>query len=242
MRALAWLLVLLVVPTAGWGHEPGRPEVPALTVAASGQVSVPPDTAFVSFGMETAGKSLAEAQWQNHVVMQKVLDRLRELKIEKERIQTTAFTVMPQYRMPGKRNSDAPAAPPEIIGYTVSNSVSVEVRELEKVGAVIDDSLAAGANQFQGLQWALRDEQRPRVAALQAAAAKAREKATALSQALKVSLVRLLNVTESGDVVRPAPHMGRAMAAMEMAAEAPVSSGEIKVEATVTLTYEIGRE
>lgn len=243
MRSMILLLTLMVVPSLGWGHEAGKPEPSTVTVSATATVTAPPDTAFVSLGMETAGKSLAEAQRQNSVAMQKVLDRLRELKIEKERIQTTSFTVTPQYRPQGKRNSDGAAATPEIIGYTVSNQLSVEVRDLEKVAAVIDDSSAAGANHFQGLHWALRDEQPKRLSALQMAAAKAREKATALSQALKVKLVRVLNVNEGGHVVRPSPYMGRAMASMEAAgADMPVSSGELNIEATVTLVYEIVQE
>mgnify|MGYP003344440053 CR=1 FL=1 len=243
MRSIMLLLALMVLPSLVWGAEAGKPEVSTLTVSGSGMMTAVPDTAFVSLGMETAGKSLAEAQRQNSVAMQRVMDRLRELKIDKERIQTTSFTVMPQYRPPGKRNADGPAATPEIIGYTVSNQLSVEVRDLEKVAAVIDESLAAGANHFQGLQWSLRDEQPKRLIALQMAATKAREKAAALSQALKVKLVRVLNVSEGGHVVRPVPYMGRAMAAMEGAiADVPVSSGELKVEATVTLVYEIVQE
>jgi len=242
MRSML-LLTLLTLPSLVWAHEPGKPEPSTLTVSATGTVSAPPDTAFVSLGMETAGKSLAEAQRQNSAAMQRVMDRLRELKIEKERIQTTSFNVNPQYRQPGKRNSDAPPPPPEIIGYTVSNQISVEVRDLDKVASVIDESLAAGANHFQGLQWSLRDEQPKRLSALQMAAAKARDKATALSQTLKVRLVRLLNVTEAGHVVRPAPYLSRAMASMEaVAADVPVSSGELKVDATVTLIYEIAPE
>ncbi len=242
MPPVLLLVLLLLFPTVVRAHEAGKPESQTLTVSSSSSASASPDTAFISLGMETAGKSLAEAQRQNHVVMQKVLDRLRDLKIDKERIQTTSFAVTPQYRSPTKRNPEGAAVPPEIIGYQVSNTLSVEVRDLEKVPAVIDETLAVGANRFHGLQWALKDEQQLRLTALQVAATKAREKAAVLSRSLNVKLVRLLNVTEGGYVARPAPYMGRAMAAMEAAADAPISSGELKVEATVTLIYEIGQE
>ena len=86
------------------------------------------------------------------------------MQIENERIQTASFTVSPQYKPPPKR-SDVPPGPPEIIGYVVGNMMTIEVRNLEKVGPVIEESLAAGANQFQGLQWALRDEQQAKVTA-----------------------------------------------------------------------------
>lgn len=241
MQAMILWLMVMLAPSLAWSHEPGKPEPAMLTVSANGTVSAPPDTAFVSLGMETAGRSLAEAQRQNSAVMQRVMDRLRDLKIDKERIQTTSFNVVPQYRPPSKRSGDAPLVP-EIVGYTVSNQLSVEVRELEKVAAVIDEALTAGANHFQGLQWGLRDESAKRLSALTLAAAKAREKAAVLSQALNVKLVRVLTVSEGGHVVRPAAYLGRAMAAMDAAPEVPVSSGELKVEATVTLVYEIAQE
>lgn len=240
MRLIAFLIVFLIVPIVAWGGDGTKPELSILTVAATGTVTTAPDAAFVTLGMETAGKSLAEAQRQSSAVMQKVMERLRELKIEKERIQTSSFTVSPHYKPPPKRPSDAPPVLPEIIGYTVSNTVTVEVRDLDKIAAVIEESLSAGANHFQGLRWALQDEQQARLSALKLAAAKAREKAAVLGETLNVKLVRLVNVTEGGHVVRPAPYVARAAASMEMAGgDVPISSGELRVEAMVTLIYEI---
>ncbi len=234
------LMTWLVVPLAALAHDE-VPEKPAVTVTGHGQISLAPDTAFVTLGMETTGKTVGEAQRQNRLVMNKVVERLRALQIENERIQTASFAVSPQYRPPPKR-SEGPAGPPEIIGYIISNTMTVEVRNLDKVGPVIEESLAAGANQFQGLHWALRDEQQAKLGALRQAAAKAREKASTLSEALKVRLIRLLKATEESHVVQPVPKMTRSMMAMEGGGEAPVFSGEIKVEATVTLVYEIGQE
>ena len=236
---IVWLLVLLLgVPTMTWAHDETKPETATLTVSETGTVPHAPDTAYVTFGLETAGKSLAEAQKKNSTTMSKVLDRLRDLQIEKDRIQTSSFTVSPQYRPPSNRHADAPPMSPEIIGYVVSNMVTVEIRVIEKVGAVIEEVLKAGANNFQGLHWGLRDEQPVRLSALKQAAARAREKATALSETLHVKLARILSVTEGGQVIRPSVPMAR-MAMEASAADVPVSSGELKIEATVTLVYEI---
>ena len=76
--------------------------------------------------------------------------------------------------------------------------------------------------------------------ALKSAAVRAHEKAAALSETVGVKLVRVLSVNEGGHVARPAPHMARSMMAMDAGGgEAPISPGEMKVEATVTLVYEI---
>ncbi len=238
MGLIGLLVLLLGVPTVTRAHDEAKPETAILTVSETGTVPHTPDTAYGTFGIETAGKSLAEAQKRNSTVMSKVMERLRDLQIEKERIQTSSFTVSPQYRPPSTRPTDTAPSSPEIIGYVVSNMVTVEIRALEKVGTVIEEVLKAGANSFQGLHWGLREEQAVRLSALKQAAAKAGEKASVLSDALQVKLVRVLSVTEGGQMIRPPMPMAR-MAMEASAGDVPISSGELKIEATVTLVYEI---
>jgi len=241
MLKIVFAVVLLMVPAEVLAHEEA-PAKPAMTVIGQGHILLTPDTAFVTVSMETTGRTVGDAERQNRMVMSKVVERLKALQIENDRIQTASFTVSPQYK-PAPKRADAPPGPPEIIGYIVGNTITVEVRNLEKVVPVIEESLAAGANQFQGLQWALQDEQQAKVAALKQAAAKAREKAAALSDALKVKLIRLLSATEESRIVRPVPRMARSMVAMEGGGgEAPVFSGEIRVEAAVTVVYEMGQD
>jgi uncharacterized protein YggE len=241
MLRMIVLLSLLLVPVAVAAHEDAL-EKPAVTITGQGLIVLAPDTAFVTLGIETAGKTVSDVQGQNRLIMKKVVERLRGLQIESERIQTASYSVSPQYKPPPKRTEGA-AEPPEIIGYIISTALTVEVRNLDKVGSVIEESIAAGANQFHGLHWALRDEQQARLAALKQAAAKAREKASALGEALRVKLIGLLKATEESHVVWPVPKMARSMMAMESGGgDMPVFSGEIKVEATVTLMYEIGQQ
>lgn len=239
---LALWLMLLGLPSIALAHDDSKPAVPTLTVTGTGNLAIAPDMAYVTFGMQTVGKSLSEAQRQNSSVMQKVIDRLSELHIDKARIQTSSFTVSPQYKPPPKRNGDAPPVTPEIIGYMVSNTMTVELFNPEKVAAVIEQTLAAGANHFQGLQWALKDEQQAKLGAMKLAVAKAREKAATLGESLKLKLVRLISVNEGGQVVRPMAHQSRSMMAMDAGgSEPPIFGGELKVEATVTLVYEIAQ-
>jgi uncharacterized protein len=232
------LLALLGFPIVTLAHDETKAETPTLTVSETGTVTHAPDVAYVTFRLETASKSLTDAQRRNTVVMSKVMDRLRDLQIDRERIQTSSFTVSPHYRPQPNRPGDAPPATPEIVGYVVSNMVTVEIRALDKVGTVIEEVLKAGVNSFQGLQWGLRDERSVRLSALKQAAAKAREKAAALGEAIHVKLVRVLSVNEGGHMVRPAAPMAR-MAMEAYAGDVPISPGELKVEASVTLVYEI---
>lgn len=240
MRTILMLAAVLALPVCAWSAEE-KPQPPTLTVSATDTLPVAPDTAVVTLGMETAGKALAETQQQNAAAMQRVLERLLQSGIEKERIQTSSFTVIPQYKpQPPRRSGEVVPTEPEIIGYRVSNMMTVEVRDPEKAGRVIDGALAAGANRFHGLHWALRDEQPSRLRALKMAAAQAREKARALGEALDVTLVRIITATEGGvNVIAPRPFMARAMGAALAEAAVPISPGEMKVEASVTLIYEI---
>ena len=238
MVVVSLLVALLVVPVIVHAHDETA-DKPSITVSGHGHIALAPDTAFVTLGMETVGKSVGEAQRQNRQAMNKVVERLRGLQIDQERIQTASFTVSPQYKPPPKRTADAPPALPEIIAYIVSTNLTVEVRNLEKVGAVIEESLAAGANRFQALHWALLDEQQAKLNALKQAAVKAREKATALSESLKVKLIRLMSATEESHLVRPLPKLARSMMMEGGREETPIFAGEIKIDAIVTLNYEV---
>ena len=236
-----WLL-LLVFPISVLANDDSKPAVPILTVTGTGNLAIAPDMAYATFGMQTVAKSLAEAHHQNNQVMQKVIDRLSELHIDRVRIQTSSFSVSPQFKPPPKRNGDAPPVTPEIIGYMVSNQVTVEVFNPDKIPAVIEQTLAAGANHFQGVQWALKDEQRAKLGAMKQAVVTAREKAATLSESLKLKLLRLISVSEGGHVARPLSHNSRSMMAMDSGGgEPPIFGGEMKVEATVTLVYEIAQ-
>lgn len=236
-----WLL-LLVCPSSVHADGDSKPAVPTLTVTGTGNLATAPDMAYVTFGMQTVAKSLAEAQHHNHEVMQKVIDRLSELDIDKARIQTSTFNVSPQLKPPPKRNGDATPVTPEIIGYMVSNHVTVQVFNPDKIAAVIERTLTAGANHFQGIQWALKDEQQAKRGAMKQAVVMAREKAATLSESLKLKLLRLISVSEGGQVTRPMSLNSRSMMAMDTGSgEPPIFGGEMKVEATVTLVYEIAQ-
>ena len=97
--------------------DDGTPAVPTLTVTGTGHLMIAPDMAYVTFGMQAVGKSLAEVQQQNRSVMQKVMNRLGELQIDHEHIQTSSFTVSPQYKRDKpapKRSGDVSPPPSEI--------------------------------------------------------------------------------------------------------------------------------
>ena len=106
VKFILLMVVWCIVPAVAEAHEDAT-DKPALTVTGHGQMSLAPDTAYVTLGMETTGRTVPDAQRQNRLVMSKVVERLRAMQIEDERIQTASFTVSPQYNPPPKR-SDTP--------------------------------------------------------------------------------------------------------------------------------------
>ncbi|WP_447970300.1 SIMPL domain-containing protein [Nitrospira sp. M1] len=229
-----------------WGSETYQ-EPRTLTVSEEGSVQVAPDKAVVTLSVETAGEALEGVQDDNSKRMKRVLDRLQKLGIKPERMQTSSLSITPQYPPRSRQQSHQSTGPhiPKIIGYTVTNTLTIEVWDLAIVGRVVDSALQAGANRFSHITWALRDKSPSELEALERAAQKAREKARALAQTLNVKLIQLLAVTEGGSSFLPRrATRGRAMMsmAMEDAGSTPVSPGELTVRASVTLVYEISQE
>lgn len=227
--ALAAPLAAQVAPT------PQAPDdFPVLTVSGSGQSHAAPDEATVRLGVLAQATTAREAQDRVNRTAGAILAAIRKLEIPAERIQTSGLNLGPQYAQ-GRSDS-----PPRITGYQASNSVSVRIDDLAKVGPVIDAGLAAGANNLDGVEFGLRDDGAARAAALTEAVRSARGKAEALAAALRVRLVEIVEVAEGGVAIsQPQPFRGRAMAMAADVAATPVSAGQVGVDASVTVRWRI---
>ncbi|RMH35634.1 MAG: DUF541 domain-containing protein [Nitrospirae bacterium] len=216
-----------------------------MTVSAIGKLQVPPDMATINVSVETTGETLHPIQEANAKRVKRVVARLHQLGIREEQIQTSAFRVIPRYSAQHSSHRRDRDGPPPIIGYTVRHALTVEVQELDQVGRLIDETLAAGANRFEGLTWGLQDEHPVYLQALTLAARKARQKVETLVRALDVRFGRIVKVSESWehDVRHPyevAPMM-RAGGQDENGSFA-VASGKVIVQARVSLTVQIDHE
>ena len=135
--------------------------------------------------------------------MQKVIDRLERLHIDKARIQTSSFSVSPNLNCRRNAMGMRRRCTGDYRLYGEQSGDGGGLRTLDKIAAVIEQTLAAGANHFQGVQWALKDEQRAKLGAMKQAVSTAQEKAATLSESLKLKLLRLISVSEGGHVARP---------------------------------------
>jgi uncharacterized protein len=240
MLIVAAAAALLLVQNIYAQEGPDRriSPVPTISVTGEGRVSMDPDVAVVRLGVTAQEQEAAAAQGRVNETMRRVLDAVRQI-VPGEQVQTSGLSLYPVYSTQMRRTGDE-VGEPRISGYRADMSIAVRIRELGRVGEVIDAGLKAGANRLEGVSFELESDLRAKSQALQQAARAAQGKARALASAMDVEIVGILDVIEGGsDVVRPMFDMhevaGRAMA---MPAT-PIEAGQVHVSAHVTLRYRI---
>lgn len=225
-RALI-VVALLAAVLVGAGEAIADDRAPGavLTVTGSGSATARPDTAHVQAGVVTQATTAAQAIRANSEAMSRVLRRLAAAGIADTDVRTTGLVVMPLRR-------DARNQRPEIVGYEVANRVVVRVRALDRLGALVDQIVAEGANALDSIGFSLGDPRPVLDAARERAVADARHRADLYARALGVRLGRAVTVVEAGpaEPIRP-------RAAMTAAAAVPIAPGEEEYTVTVTVTY-----
>lgn len=221
------------VPAIAEGHT-------LLTVSAEGSTNQEPDLAVFNAGVTTQGATAGTALAANSTAMARVIASLKAAGIAERDIQTSNLSLNPVYAQP-KRNPDGSIDQPEqrIIGYSVTNMVSVRQRKLDDYGKVIDTLVAAGANQINGPSFQLDDSDAALDEARRAAMKKARERAQLYATAAGLRVVRIVSISESGGYYQPTPVFARRMEAASAPPAAPVQAGELELKANVTVLYEL---
>jgi uncharacterized protein YggE len=208
-----------------------------LTVSGRGEVRIAPDEATVQLGVTSQRETAQEAQEEVNQVAQEILTAVIQLGVEVEHIQTSELRLSPVYgtRRPGSSEE------PRVIAYRASNMVSVRLEDLSLVGPTVDSAMRAGGNQLQGVHFALRDNLSARQEALEEAVEEASQKAKAISEALELRLVEVIEVNEGSVSIRVPPQRFEAARAQVQAASAPVSPGQLTVSASVIVRYRVGQ-
>jgi uncharacterized protein YggE len=200
-----------------------------LSVTGEGEMRGVPNQAQISAGVVTNAKTAGEALAANSKAMGAVFATLKKFGIPDKSMQTSGFSVSPQYP-PDRDGSDGA----KIVGYQVSNDVFVTVDDLHKLGPALDALVASGANNIGGISFTIRDPKplmaQARAAAVQDAIARAQTYAKAAGQQLGA----ILSIQESSsDYPRPMAMAGM----MRAAASVPVAAGEQSITANVSVTW-----
>ena len=199
-----------------------------ITVTGNGKLETKPDYAELQIEVQTESKDVSEAQRQNAVKMNQVIQSLLALNNDREDIQTSFYNVTPVYDyVEGKRI---------FRGYEVTNAITVKIRTLTELGLVIDTVIKNGANSISQLTFKLENEETYYKGALQLALQNANEKVQALAVSLRLSHLPIAIEIVEESVSGPILYKTYAMSAES--ASTPIEQGLITIEATLRVKYQ----
>jgi len=247
LMAVLALSALWYVRTYSRSVEPSN--FRSFSVSGEGKIVAIPDVAEFSFSVLTqGGKNLGELQRENTVKVNRAIGVAKAAGVEDKDMKTTEYNVEPRYQYfncgPILLDSGKPCPPPEIVGYTVRQAVSIKVRDFSKVGDLLRDVVESGANTVSQLAFTVDDPTAVQNKAREEAIQKAKAKAKAIAKAGGFRLGRLLSIEEGG--YYPQPVFYKTLEAGGYGGDGPTSlpapaiePGSQEIKVTVNLRYEI---
>lgn len=212
-----------------------------ISVSGQGKVEKSPDTARVSFSVRVEKKILKEAQGEVSSKIDSVKKELIAIGIEEKYIKTDSYNSYPQYDYPRCYGSVCPSSNPTLRGYEVSHSITVSIKDLEKVDTVLGVLGKVGVTDISGPNFGFEDDKIIAREARDAAISDAKAEAEKLAKSLGVKIVRIVSFSETGSGY-PVPMYSRDMvlgAKLETSSSPVIPVGVQKVESNVTIVYEI---
>lgn len=211
----------------------GDSNVRSISINGTGTITLSPDMAVVSVGIQTQAEDAQAAVDENNTIVAEITAAMAELGIAEEDLKTTNFSVYPNTRYDEQGGIGD-------ISYMVNNSVEVTVRDLEIIGDVLAEAVAAGANNIHGIRFDVSDREAAYAQAMELAVENARSRAEVLAGAGEVEIKDVHTISSyigGGMVFGGGRNMSFDM--VESAASVPVSPGEMEIMVDVTVVYEI---
>ncbi|WP_460813033.1 SIMPL domain-containing protein [Luteimonas pelagia] len=236
LLAFAVALTGVAMSATAQGPAPGYAvpgDATLLSVSAQGEASAAPDVATLSAGVVTQAGDAQAASRANAQQMSRLMDAVRAAGIAERDVQTSGVSLHPQYR------HDEGTAP-SITGYQATNTLNVTVREIDRLGEVMDALVASGANQVHGPGFEIDEPEAVRDEARRRALATAQARAEMYAGTLGLRVRRIVSISEGGGMGPPMPMM--AMARAEAAdAGTPIAPGESTLGVNLDVVFELGR-
>lgn len=198
-----------------------------VTVTGQATVAVAPDTVIISLGVTTQGKTAKEASEANAKRMTAVLAAVKDSGVAERDVQTSRLSVQPQF--------DPKGGTAHLLGFRVTNQVTVKLHDVARLPAVLDHAIAAGANEMSGIAFTVSAQSKLLDQARDDAIADARRKAELYAKAAGAKLGRVVAISEEGASAPPRPYT-----VMRASSDAvPVAPGEQTLRAMVSVSYEL---
>jgi uncharacterized protein YggE len=226
--------VVALALSAGALAQSAPPPPDTVSVTGVGRVRAAPDRFSFNVSVQTTSPTVEEAVNENNTKVAAVIAALKSAGATADEIQTSNFSIYPQQDYSQQQQGKLP----RVVGYQVSNSITVTKKQVADAGRLLQVAIAAGVNQTSGLSFSVSDSARGRDEGLRAAFADARAKASLLAQAAGRTLGPAMTINEIGSMTPQPPRpMGvRAMAAV-VAEPVPVESGTEELMFTVSVVF-----
>lgn len=211
-------------PTAASETQPRT-----LSVTGSGKSYLVPDIAYIYIGVHTENAEASKAVAENTSRSQKVTEALKKFNIADRDIQTTNFSIYPQQQFD-------PQGKVTGVLYVVDNTVYVALRDLTKIGDLLDAVVNAGANTISGISFDVEDKTTALAEARAAAVEDAQKQAEELAKAAGVTLGEIMNISTFASTPYPM-YEGRGGMGAAMEAAVPIAPGQTVLQVNVSITY-----
>lgn len=234
--SLVLMIVVIVFLIASISEKTQFQEDNLVSVSGTGEVYVTPDIGSVSFSVVTENRDVSVASDENATKMNDVIEYIKSESVESKDIKTSGYNISPRYEWnndTGKRS---------LVGYEVTQTISVKIRDLSKVGTIISNATSKGANDVSSLSFVIDDDEEAKAQAKELAIENAKKKAEDLEKMLGIKMVRIVSYSEySSDMLRATSYDYAVNELMKVTNSiAPtIEVGENKVTSTVTITYSI---
>lgn len=226
----------MAVPHAAAAQEMRNP-APRIVVVGEGEAAVVPDMAVITLSVLREAETAREALDQNNKAAADVIAAMKEAGIEARDLQTGGLQISPRYVYP----QNGAEGEPRIVAYQVTNTLTVRVRDVARVGEIVDRAVTLGVNQGGGVAFTNDDPSAARTQARRQAVEDAIERARTLADAAGVGLGPIVEISEQSYTQPPMP-MAAAGRAYRMEAQAnavPVEAGESVYRIQISATFEL---
>ena len=210
-------------------------------VSGQGKASIEPDLAILNLGVEAMGATVSEAREEAATAMEAVMDALESAGVAENDIQTRRFNIRAEHEWQEITENGIRTSKSVLVGYSVSNSLTVKVRDLDSVGTVIDDTAEAGGDtiRFNGLNFTAEDLSPVMTQLREDAVNDAMSKAQHFADLAEVGLGDLIFISD-GTVARPSTRVFlESAASLAYDTATGISGGELDVSMTVQTVFAI---
>lgn len=211
------------------------PQAPRIVVTGEGESALAPDLALLTLAVMREAATAREALDANNAAMAEVIAALKEAGIAARDLQTAGLQINPRYDYP-----QGGGQPASIAAYQVTNTLSVRVRQIARLGEILDRAVSLGVNQGGGIAFTNDDPSRAIDEARRKAVADAIAKARTLAEAAGVGLGRVVEISEQSFAAPPMPFLAKG--ADMMRESVPVEAGENAYRVQVGVTFEIAQQ